>query len=300
MAIKWKTGKQGEAEMSFLEHLEELRWHIIKSLIAIIVFMIVAFTFKQVLFDTILLAPSEPEFITNRTMCHLGYYLHEKGIAKNPEALCINKANQFQLISIKMAGQITTHIIVALVAGFILAFPFVIHEFWAFFRPALHTNEAKHARGAVLSSTLLFFTGVLFGYFILAPLSIHFLTSYHVSPDVINQINIRSYIGTLTSVCFATGVVFELPIIAFFLTKIGIITPAFMRKYRKHSIVVIFIIAAIITPPDVFSQTLVAIPLLILYEVSIFISAGVMRSKAKKHSEFMSGEEKSETADNTK
>jgi sec-independent protein translocase protein TatC len=134
---------------------------------------------------------------------------------------------------------------------------------------------------------MLFFTGVLFGYFVLAPLSIHFLTSYQVSPNVLNQINIRSYIGTLTSVCFATGIVFELPIIAFFLTKIGVITPAFMRKYRKHSIVVIFILAAIITPPDIFSQVLVAIPLLLLYEVSIFISAGVLRSKQRKHDEFM-------------
>ncbi|MCX6334103.1 MAG: twin-arginine translocase subunit TatC [Bacteroidia bacterium] len=291
MALKWKTGK-GESEMSFLEHLEELRWHIIRSLIFIIAFMIVAFCFKSLLFDTILIAPSRPDFITNRLFCQFGHYLNNVGIARNPDGLCINKGNQFQLISIKMSGQITTHIIVALVAGLILSFPFVIREFWAFFRPALHTNEAQHARGAVLSSTLLFFTGVLFGYFLLAPLSIHFLTSYQVSPNVINQINIRSYIGTLTSVCFATGVVFELPIIAFFLTKIGVITPEFMRKYRKHAIVVIFIVAAIITPPDVFSQTLVAIPLLILYEVSIFISAGVVRSKKKEHDAFMAEDDK--------
>jgi sec-independent protein translocase protein TatC len=186
-----------------------------------------------------------------------------------------------------MSGQITTHIIVALVAGLILAFPVVIREFWMFFKPALHSNEEKHARGAVLASSLLFFIGVLFGYFLLAPLSIHFLSTYKISADVVNQINVRSFIGTITSICLATGVVFELPIVAFFLTKIGIITPAFMRKYRKHAIVVIFIIAAIITPPDVFSQTLVAIPLLILYEVSIFISAGVMKRKAKEHDAFM-------------
>jgi sec-independent protein translocase protein TatC len=186
-----------------------------------------------------------------------------------------------------MAGQITTHIIVALVSGLILAFPFVIREFWAFFRPALHSNEAKHAQGAVVISSLLFFIGVLFGYYLLAPLSIHFLTTYRVSEDVVNQINVRSFIGTITSVCLATGIVFELPIISFFLTKIGVITPAFMRKYRKHSIVVIFIIAAIITPPDVFSQTLVAIPLLLLYEISIFVSVGVMRRKEQEHNEFM-------------
>jgi len=281
--------------MSFLEHLEELRWHIIRSFIAIVAFMIVAFVFKSVLFDTVILAPSTEHFITNLKFCELGHYLQRKGIIDDPNVLCINKNGQFQLISIKMAGQITTHIVVALVAGLILAFPFVIREFWAFFRPALHSNEAKHARGAVLASTGLFFMGVLFGYFLLAPLSIHFLTSYHVSPDVVNQINIRSYIGTLTSICLATGLVFELPIIAFFLTKIGIITPSFMRKYRKHAIVVIFIIAAIITPPDVFSQTLVAIPLLLLYEVSIFISAGVMRSKQKQHDEFMEQEQKEQS-----
>jgi sec-independent protein translocase protein TatC len=186
-----------------------------------------------------------------------------------------------------MSGQITTHIVVALVAGLILAFPVVIREFWMFFKPALHSNEAKYARGAVLASSLLFFVGVLFGYFILAPLSIHFLSSYRISSDVVNQINVRSFIGTITSICLATGVVFELPIVAFFLTKIGIITPTFMRKYRKHAIVVIFVVAAIITPPDVFSQTLVAIPLLILYEVSILISARVMKQKEKEHKTFM-------------
>jgi sec-independent protein translocase protein TatC len=299
MAFNWKTGKKGEAEMSFLEHLEELRWHIIRSLIAIVAFMIVAFVFKNILFDTILLAPSKPEFITNRAFCQFGHFLSTIWSSKNPDILCIN-THKFNLISIKMSGQITTHIVVAMVAGLILAFPVVIREFWSFFKPALHSNEAKHARGAVLSSTLLFFTGVLFGYYLLAPLSIHFLTSYQISPDVVNQINIRSYIGTLTSLCLATGLVFELPIIAFFLTKIGIITPTFMRKYRKHAIVVIFIIAAIITPPDVFSQTLVAIPLLILYEVSILISARVMRRKEKQHDEFMDDEEKVKTENATK
>jgi sec-independent protein translocase protein TatC len=145
-----------------------------------------------------------------------------------------------------------------MVAGLILAFPIIIWEFWQFFKPALKPNESRYARGAMFAASGLFFVGVLFGYFMLAPLSIHFLSSYEVDPSVVNQINIRSYIGTLTSICLATGLVFELPIIAFFLTKIGILTPVFMRTYRKHAIVVIFIIAAIITPPDVFSQTLVA------------------------------------------
>jgi len=286
MAFKWKKGKSNEGEMSFLEHLEELRWHIIRSLLAIVIMMIVAFIFKNLIFHGIVLAPKDSTFITNRMLCEFGHFLAQKLSFKNPDVLCIN-TKPLNLISIKMAGQLTTHITVAMVAGLILAFPVIIREFWLFFKPALHANEAQHARGAVLASTLLFFTGVLFGYFLLAPLSIHFLNSYQISPDVVNQINVRSFIGTLTSICLATGLVFELPIIAFFLTKIGIITPSFMRKYRKHAIVVIFIIAAIITPPDVFSQSLVAIPLLILYEISIIISARVMRQKEKAHKEFM-------------
>jgi len=286
MAAEKKKGKTKEGEMSFLEHLEELRWHIIRSLIAIVVMMIVAFVFKDILFNKIVLAPKNSTFISNRLFCEFGHYLAGKLNFNNPDILCIN-TKPLNLISIKMAGQITTHIVVALVAGLIVAFPFVIREFWLFFKPALHSNEAKHARGAVLASSLLFFIGVLFGYFLLAPLSIHFLSSYQISSDVVNQINVRSFIGTITSICLATGVVFELPIVAFFLTKIGIITPSFMRQYRKHAIVVIFVLAAIITPPDIFSQTLVAVPLLILYEVSIFISAGVMKQKAKEHDAFM-------------
>jgi sec-independent protein translocase protein TatC len=298
MALKGKKGGSRNGEMSFLEHLEELRWHIIRSLLAIVIMMIVAFCFKNVLFNDIVLAPKNPTFITNRLLCEFGHYLAQHINFKNPDVLCINTKPP-NLIAIKMAGQLTTHITVAMVAGLILAFPVIIREFWMFFKPALHSNEAKYARGAVLASSSLFFTGVLFGYFLLSPLSIYFLTSYTISPDVVNQINVRSFIGTLTSICLATGVVFELPIVAFFLTKIGIITPAFMRKYRKHAIVVIFIVAAIITPPDVFSQTLVAIPLLILYEISIFVSARVMKQKAKDHDTFMDDDSSAKTETTT-
>lgn len=275
----WNKGKKnGDKEMSFLEHLEELRWHIIRSILAIVIFMIAAFIFKDFIFG-IVLGPKSPDFLTNKLLCRLGEAL-------NMTALCIN-TKPLQLINIKMSGQLTTHIAASIVAGIILAFPVVLWEFWQFFKPALKVNEARHARGAVFSASMLFFTGVLFGYFLLAPLSIHFLGSYEIDPTVANQINVRSYIGTLTSICLATGLVFELPIVAFFLTKVGIITPEFMRKYRKHSIVVIFILAAIITPPDIFSQTLVAIPLLLLYEASILISKRVMKQKEKDYNEFM-------------
>jgi len=294
MAIFSKTGKKGEKEMSFLEHLEELRWHIIRSILAIVFFMILAFLFKNIIFDKIILGPKNPDFITNRLLCQFGETIMG-WFNWSTNALCIN-TKPLNLINIKMSGQLTTHITVSMVAGLILAFPVILWEFWQFFKPALKPSEARYAQGAVFAASMLFFFGVAFGFFLLAPLSIHFLSSYEISPDVTNQINIRSYIGTLTSICLATGLVFELPIISFFLTKIGLITPTLMRKYRKHSIVVIFILSAIITPPDVFSQTLVATPLLILYEVSILISARVMRQKDQSRKEFFDEDEKAEPA----
>jgi len=272
MLGKKKKRGDGEGEMTFLQHLEELRWHLIRAFIAVVAGAIVAFVFKDIIFDHIILAPNNPDFITNRLLCQLAEIV-------NAPALCINQ-NPIELISIKMAGQFTTHINISLVAGLIIAFPYVFWEFWSFFKPALYEKEARYARGAVFSASLLFLLGILFGFFVITPLSINFLGSYRVSELVHNQINIASYIGSVTSVALAAGVTFELPIVAYFLTRIGVITPEFMRKYRKHSIVVILILAAIITPPDVFSQILVSLPLLLLYEVSIFIAARVVKNRA--------------------
>ena len=214
------------------------------------------------------------------------------------KALCIN-SKPFNLINIQMSGQFSTHIAVSMVTAVILSFPFIIWEFWKFFRPALRANEKQHVRGAVLSSSLLFFIGIVFGYYMIVPFSLHFLGNYEVSEQVVNQINIRSYIGTLSSVVLASGFIFELPIFAFFLTKIGIITPSFLTKYRRYAIVIVFIVAAIITPPDIFSQTLVAIPLLGLYEVSIVVSKIVMRKKTKEHDDFMNDNDASQTENAT-
>lgn len=281
MALGKKRTRNTEGEMTFLQHLEELRWHIIRSLVAVVVGAIVAFIFKNVIFDHILLAPKNPDFLTNRLLCRLSDLV-------NVPVLCINQ-KPLQLISIKLSGQFTTHINIALVSGIILAFPYIFWEFWSFFRPALYEKERRYARGAVSAASLLFMTGILFGYFIIAPLSINFLSSYRVSETVLNQINISSYIGSLTSVVLAAGITFELPIVVFFLSRIGVLTPDFMRKYRRHAIVVILIVAAIITPPDVFSQILVTIPLVFLYELSIFISVRVYKKRKE--------EESAETAD---
>jgi len=269
MALKGKGKGKNENEMSFLEHLEELRWHIVRAVLSIFVVAIVAFIYNEIIFDSIILAPKQPGFLTNRLLCLLGEKV-------NIKALCIN-SQPFEIINIRMAGQFTTHIAVSLIAGIILAFPYIFWEFWRFFRPALYSNEKRHARGAVFFSSSLFMTGILFGYFVIVPLSVHFLGSYNVSDEVNNQINLRSYIGTVSSIALASGLIFQLPILAYFLTKIGLVTPSFMRKYRKHSVVVILALAAIITPPDIFSQVLVCFPLLFLYEIGIMISRGVIR-----------------------
>ncbi|HRW63540.1 MAG TPA: twin-arginine translocase subunit TatC [Bacteroidales bacterium] len=258
-------------EMTFLEHLEELRWHLIRGFLAIIVIAIVAFIFKDIVFDKIILAPKNPHFISNRLLCLLGNKL-------DIPQLCIN-AKPFQIISIKMAGQFTTHITTSIFAGFIIAFPYLFWEIWRFIKPALYEKEASHARGAVLVSSILFLSGVLFGYFIIAPLSVHFLGSYSISNEVVNQINLRSYIGTITSVTLAAGVTFELPILIYFLSKAGIVTPEFLKKYRRHAVIVIMLLAAIITPPDIFSLFLVTLPLLLLYEAGIRISKKIYKNR---------------------
>lgn len=260
-----------KTEMTFLEHLEELRWHLIRAIVSILVVAILAFIFNDIVFDNIIFPPKTPAFITNRLLCAFGDLV-------NIKSLCIN-SKPLELISIKMAGQFTTHIMVSLVAGIIVAFPYVFLQFWNFITPALYTKERQYARGAVFFSSLLFMLGVLFGYFIIVPLSVHFLGSYSVSEEVTNQIYLLSYISTVASVTLASGIIFELPILVFFLTKAGIVTPSFLRKYRRHSLIIILALSAIITPPDIFSQVLVAFPLVILYEVGIKISKNIVRKQ---------------------
>ncbi|MDY6800198.1 MAG: twin-arginine translocase subunit TatC [Bacteroidota bacterium] len=255
--------------MTFLEHLEELRWHLIRAFASVIIVAIVAFIFSDIVFNHIILAPKNPDFFTNKMLCFLGDKV------KIPK-LCINN-EPFQIINIKMAGQFTIHITISIFAGIIVAFPYIFWEFWSFIKPALYENELKHSSGAVTISSLLFIMGVCFGYFIIAPLSIHFLGSYNVSDQVLNQINLKSYIGTVTSVTLAAGVIFELPILIYFLSKAGLVTPEFLRKYRRHAIIIVMVLAATITPPDIFSLILVTLPLLILYEAGIVISKKIVK-----------------------
>jgi sec-independent protein translocase protein TatC len=265
-------------EMTFWEHLEELRWHLVRSIAAVFVLAIVAFIAKDFIFTNIILAPKSSEFITNRLLCQLGQFASSYWSAISPDVLCVENFS-LKLINIKMAGQFLIHMYVSLFAGIIIAIPYIIWEIWRFVKPALHKHEQEHAGGAVFWSSFLFLVGVLFSYFLIVPLAIMFLGTYNVSASVENQIALTSYISTVVSLTFAVGLVFELPIFVFFLTKVGVLTPQFMRKNRKYMIVVVLIISAIITPADVFSQVLVALPLFGLYEISILISDRVYRKR---------------------
>lgn len=244
-------------------------WRII---IAILVTSIAAFAFKEVLFDDIILAPKSQTFITYRAFCRLGEWL-------SMPSLCIDPS-QFQLININLAGQFTSHMNISLVAGLILALPFALWQLWRFIKPGLNEQEVRNSRGAVTIISILFIAGVLFSYFIVSPLMINFLGGYEVSTSVSNQIALTSYVSSITLMTLLMGLLFELPVLILFLTKIGIITPSFLRKYRKHTMIAILIIAGVITPsPDVFSQMVVAVPLYGLFELSLAISYRIYRKR---------------------
>ena len=264
-----------KGEMSFLQHLEVLRWHLVRSASAIVICGLVAFFAKSFVFDTVLLGPMRSDFVTYRLLCEASQRF---GLS---DLLCIGEMN-FILINTTMSGQFTTHMFVALISGFVLAFPYVIFEIWRFIKPGLYKTERKYANGMVFYTSVLFIMGVLFGYYVIAPMSVNFLGNYQVSELIVNQIDLNSYFTTLATLVLATGLVFEMPILIYFLTKIGLVTPDFMRTYRRHSIGVILIIAAVITPPDVASQILVSLPLLVLYEISIYVSAAVLRNSRLK------------------
>lgn len=252
-----------EKEMSFLDHLEELRWHIIRSLLAIVLLSIVAFISKNLVFNTIILGPSRIDFWTYQKLCQLA------DLIKSP-ALCIDEL-PFIIQSRKMTGQFAMHLTASFVAGIIVAFPYVFWEIWRFIRPGLYDKERKATRGATLAVSFLFLTGITFGYFILTPISVNFLANYRIDESILNEFDIVSYVSTVTTLVLACGVLFQLPIVVFFLTKAGIITSSLMKKYQKHAIIVILILGAMLTPPDPFSQILIALPLMGLYQVSMLI-----------------------------
>ena len=269
-----KKKNSPEKEMSFLDHLEELRWHLVRSTFAIVIVGIVAFIFKGFIFDVLIFGPSRPDFATYRLFCDVSRSM-------GMEAFCFNEM-PFRIQSRTMSVQFSAHMWTSIYAGIIIAFPYILYEFWKFISPGLKENERSSSRGFIIIASLLFFLGVLFGYYVITPLSINFLGSYQVSEKVINSFDLDSYISLVRTSVLASGIIFELPIIIYILTKIGLVTPEALRKYRKFSLIIVLVVSAIITPPDVASQIIVAIPILILYEVSIYISKMVIKKQKRK------------------
>lgn len=276
-----------EKEMSFLDHLEELRWHLIRSLIAVVVFTIGAFLSAKWVFENIVFAPAKTTFPTFKVLCKLGNLL-------NYEGLCITDI-PFKVQSRNMTGQFTMHIMASFIIGLMIAFPYVAWEIWRFVKPGLQVKERKYSRGAVAAISILFFFGVMFGYYVIAPWMVYFLATYSISDMVVNEFDITSYVSTVVMLVFGSGLLFQLPVVIYFLTKVGIVTPQFLRTYRKHSIIIILIVAAIVTPPDPLSQMLITIPLYLLFEISILISSSVAKRMAKEEAEELLKEQSSAT-----
>jgi len=260
--------------MTFWDHLEDLRGALFRSVIAIVVFGITAFIFKGIIFDHIILAPKNNDFITFRLLCKLGKML-------SLDSFCFKTAS-INLINIELAGQFMSHLMISIIVGLMVSIPYIVWEFWRFIKPGLTENERKNTRGAVFIISMLFLTGVLFSYFLVVPIMINFLGNYQVSASVINQIALTSYTSSVTMMTLIMGLIFEFPILVVFLTKIGILTPSLLKKYRKHTFIAILIIAGLITPsPDIFSQLIVAVPLYGLYEISLVFSSRMYTKKEK-------------------
>ena len=256
-----------EKHMSFLDHLEELRWRLVRSAIAILAIAIVLWFYQSWIMENLFLSMRDPKFISFRLMCDLF-------------GICIEEI-PVRMQSMTVSGQFSYALMMSFMGGVVLAFPFVFYQLWSFVKPGLKQNEKKVVSGITFWVSLLFFMGILFGYFIIAPLCIQFFGTFQISSEIENNFTVNSYMSTILSTVFYTGLLFLLPVISYIFTRLGIITPAFLKKYRKHAIVGVLVIAAIITPPDLISQIIVAIPITLLYEAGILVSARVEKNMIK-------------------
>lgn len=260
-------------EMSFLQHLEELRWHLVRSAAVIMVFAVTAFCMNDFLFDTVIFGPLKQEFFSYRALCSLGYRIG----AGDVMCMVVKPAH---LQTLSASEQFFNHMWISLISGLILGFPFVLWELWKFIRPALKNQEVGPVKIFVVIASFLFLIGIFFGYFLLFPMSYNFLISYQVSSSGIvqTQNTFDDYISLISTMVLVSGIIFEMPVLVYFLTRMTLLTPEFMRKYRKHAVIVILIAAAVITPsPDVTSQMVVAIPMYLLYELSVFVSVWAIK-----------------------
>jgi sec-independent protein translocase protein TatC len=252
-------------QMSFLDHLEELRWRLMRSAVAIIIFAIVIWIYQKEIMENVFLIMVDPNFVTFRLLCE---YLN----------VCIDKIPvNFQ--SMTLSGQFSYALMMSIMGGAVLAFPYIFYQLWSFVKPGLKFKERKMAKGIVFYVSILFFTGILFGYFVVAPLSVQFFGAFQITDKIRNDFTISSYMSTILSTVFYTGLFFLLPVVTYLLVKIGLFTPEFLVKYRKHAVVVILILAAIITPPDVISQVIVTIPIYLLFEISVLVAKRVAKNQ---------------------
>ncbi|WP_316791345.1 twin-arginine translocase subunit TatC [Pedobacter frigoris] len=267
LLLKNRSERNDIGEMSFFDHLGVLRKHLIRSAVAILVFTAWAFSYYDFIFDDIILAPKKESFFTYRMMCRLSEYFHWG------DGYCV-KEIKFNIINTEMAGQFTLQLNSSVIVGIILGFPYLLFELWLFIRPALTQREKKSTSGFVFYASLLFMLGILFGYYVIAPYSIRFLIGFQISEVIQNQITIDSYLSSIVTLSLGTGIIFEMPIVVLVLSELGLLTPELMRSSRRHAIVIMLIIAAIVTPtPDVQTMLIVFCPLMILYEVSIIVAA---------------------------
>lgn len=256
-----------DSEMSFLDHLEELRWHLVRSIVAILVCAIVVFMAKNFVFKEVIFGPRYEDFPTYRFLCGLSDFL------------CLEPP-LFNLITRELGEQFIVHMKVSFILGLIISFPYIFWEIWRFIKPGLYEKEQKAARGIVFVCSFLFFLGVAFGYYIISPFAITFLAGYEIEGAIASP-TLASYVNYMTMFTLPTGLVFELPIVVYFFSKIGLLTPDFMKAYRRQAFVLILILASIITPPDVMTQLLISVPLYFLYEISIYISKRVVKNLEK-------------------
>ena len=262
--MKDQKGKADLDQMSFIEHLEELRWRLVRSAIAVILIGIVIWTFQEWIMNNVFMSMKKKDFFSFRIMCdYLGTCVEDIPV---------------QLQSMTVSGQFGYALMMSFMGGLVIGFPFIFYQIWAFLKPGLKFGEKKMAKGIVFYVSFLFFLGILFGYFVVAPLSIQFFGSYQISSEIRNDFTISSYMSMILSTVFYTGLFFLLPVVTYILTKIGVLTPEFLIKYRKHAIVGILILSAIITPPDIISQVIVSIPIFILYEIGILIAKRVVKT----------------------
>ena len=281
-------GKNLEGEMSFFDHLETLRWHLIRSALAIVVFAIFAFTYYTEIFDGIVMAPTKKTFFTYRMMCDFGHWIHGLISAIDAEGFCVKNDIKVNLLNTEVAGQFTLQINSAIVIGITLGIPYILWELWKFIKPALHEKERRSASGFVFYSSMLFALGVCFGYYVVTPLAVKFLVGYTVSAAIVNMFSIDSYVSIVTTLTLASGIAFQLPILVGILANLGILTPKFMRDKRRYAIVIILILAAFITPtPDALTMLVVAAPLLLLYEVSIRVAVVAEKRRNKRNADIM-------------